>query len=123
MILALDEVLPRDPLVLQTLAALDQLVDTVAERKASAMGKISVAMKKSNRSLVGMTIGLLWQMGLWGAGGSWVPLGAASDRETKFRKGIDPRDPPEGYYESKSPPLVLGGLASVLDKVSRKRRK
>jgi hypothetical protein len=84
------------------------------------MRNISVA-KKSNRSLVGVTVGLLWVLG------SWVPPGAASDRpDTKFRKGVDPRDPPEGYYESKSPPLrrqVLGGLTSALDKLARLRRK
>jgi hypothetical protein len=84
------------------------------------MTNINAAMK-SHRSVLGIPVGLLWLLG------SWVPPGAASDRpDTKFRKGVDPRNPPDGYYESASPPLrrqVLGGLASALGKITRLWRK
>jgi hypothetical protein len=78
-------------------------------------------VKKNHRSVLNVAIGLVWLMG------SWVPPGAASDRpDTKLRKGVDPRDPPDGYYEAASPPLrrqVLGGLASALGKIAKLRRK
>jgi len=84
------------------------------------MTNINAAMK-SHRSALGMAVGLLWVLG------SWVPPGAASDRpDTKLRKGVDPRNPPDGYYESASLPLrrqVLGGLASALPKITRLWRK
>ena len=84
------------------------------------MRKIKAGVKKSSSSVLGMAIGPLLLVG------SWVPPGAASDRpDTKLRKGVDPRNPPSGYYED-SPPLrrqVLGGLTSLLVKIGRKRRK
>ena len=88
--------------------------------EVSAIANINAAMK-SHRSVLGIAVGLLWLLG------SWVPPGAASDRpDTKFRKGVDPRNPPDGYYESVSPPLrrqVLGGLAAALGRITRLRRK
>ena len=93
---------------------------TLWPRIRERMRNIEVALKESNRSLLTM-LGLVWLMG------SWVPPGAASDRpDTKFRKGVDPRNPPPGYYESESPPLrrqVLGGLTSALGKIARLWRK
>jgi len=87
----------------------------------SAMRNINGAMNEGKRSALGVAIGLLWLMG------SWVPPGAASDRpDTKFRRGVDPRNPPQGYHESKSPPLrrqVLGGLTSVLGRIGKRWRK
>ena len=89
-------------------------------RKRERMRKSEAALKESNRSLLTM-VGLVWLIG------SWVPPGAASDRpDTKFRKGVDPRNPPPGYYESESPPLrrqVLGGLTSAFGKIARLWRK
>src|SRR5436309_9946319 len=65
-----------------------------------AMRKIKAAVKKGSRSVLGVAIGPLLLIG------SWVPPGAASDRpDTKLRKGVDPRNPPSGYYEDSSPPL------------------
>ena len=85
------------------------------------MRNLKAALKKSNTSRLIMAVGVVWLMG------SWVPPGAASDRpDTKFRKGVDPRNPPPGYYESESPPLrrqVLGGLTSALGKIARLWRK
>jgi len=85
------------------------------------MTNINAAMKKSNTSVLSIAVGLVWLMG------SWVPPGAASDRpDTKLRKGVDPSNPPSGYYESSSPPLrrqVLGGLASAFRKITRLRRR
>jgi hypothetical protein len=81
------------------------------------MTNINAAMK-SHRSVLGIPVGLLWLLG------SWVPPGAASDRpDTKFR---NPRNPPDGYYESASTPLrrqVLGGLASALGRIAKLWRK
>ena len=85
------------------------------------MRNINGAINEGKRSALGVAIGLLWLMG------SWVPPRAASDRpDTKFRRGLDPRNPPQGYYESKSPPLrrqVLGGLTSVLGRIGKRWRK
>jgi len=85
------------------------------------MRNLEAALQKSNTSLLIMAVGVVWLMG------SWVPPGAASDRpDTKFRKGVDPRNLPPGYYESESPPLrrqVLGGLTSALGKIARLWRK
>jgi hypothetical protein len=84
------------------------------------MTNINAAMK-SHRSVLGIPVGLLWLLG------SWVPPGAASDRpDTKFRKGVDPRNLPDGYYESAFPPLrrqVLGALASALGRIAKLWRK
>ena len=85
------------------------------------MRKIKAGVKKSSSSVLGMAIGPLLLVG------SWVPPGAASDRpDTKLRKGVDPRNPPSGYYEDSSPPLrrqVLGGLTSLLVKIRGKEAK
>jgi len=57
----------------------------------SATRNIKGAMNEGKRSALGVAIGLLWLMG------SWVPPGAASDRpDTKFRGGVDPRNPTPG---------------------------
>jgi len=53
--------------------------------------------------------------------------GATGDRpDTKLRKGIDPSDPPHGYYKPGSAPLrnqVRRALASVVGKVTRPVRR
>ena len=55
------------------------------------MRNINGAINEGKRSALGVAIGLLWLMG------SWVPPGAATDRpDTKFRRGVDPRNPPQG---------------------------
>jgi hypothetical protein len=56
-----------------------------------------------------------------------APPGATGDRpDTKFRRDIDPTDPPRGYYEPGSAPLrnqVRRALASMLGKVTRPMRR
>jgi hypothetical protein len=93
-------------------------------RKGERDGEINVAMKQCSGPNLAMAIGLLWLTSVWGAPS---PPGSGGDRpDTKFRKGIVPRNPPPGYYDSASEPLrrqVLGGLTSALHKIASLWRK
>lgn len=59
--------------------------------------------------------------------GPIAPPGADGDRpDTRLRKGVDPGEPPAGYYDSASPPLrrqVLEGLTAARNKLARRWRK
>lgn len=83
-------------------------------------------MKKGSCLLLG-AIGLGLHVLSASFPGPIAPPGADGDRpDTKLRKGVDPGDPPAGYYDSASPPLrrqVLNGLTAARRKLARLRRK